>query len=101
MRATSAHPGRAALQDDGRQRPEAMVDGGLDVRSLPVGAPGAAPFASRSSSLRIPASVKPGLYELFVSIGSAIGTPAIALPHDGEDGARRYALGRIRVSAPS
>lgn len=78
-----------------------MVDGGLDVRSLPVGAPGAAPFVSRSSSLSIPASVKPGLYDLFVSIGSAIGTPAIALPYDGEDGARRYALGRIRVTAPS
>jgi hypothetical protein len=69
------------------------------VRSLPVGVPDAAPFVARRSSLRVPASVKPGLYALFVSIGSRIGTPAIALPHDGEDGARRYALGRIQVTA--
>ena len=55
---------------------------------------------ARESSFRLPASVKPGAYDLLVSVGSAIGTPAIALPHDGDDGQRRYRLATIRVRPP-
>jgi hypothetical protein len=74
-----------------------LVDPGLDVRTLPVGPPGAAPAVAVESSFRLPASVKPGTYDVFVSIGSATGTPAIALPHDGDDGQRRVRLGAVRV----
>jgi len=77
-----------------------LVDPGLDVRTLPVGAPGEARAVARESSFRLPASVKPGTYDLLVSVGSAIGTPAIALPHDGDDGQRRYRLATIRVRPP-
>jgi len=77
-----------------------LVDPGLDVRTLPVGAPGEARAVARESSFRLPASVKPGAYDLLVSVGSAIGTPAIALPHDGDDGQRRYRLATIRVRPP-
>ena len=77
-----------------------LVDPGLDVRTRPVGAPGEARAVARESSFRLPASVKPGAYDLLVSVGSAIGTPAIALPHDGDAGQRRYRLATIRVRPP-
>jgi hypothetical protein len=34
---------------------------------------------------------------MFVSIGSSMGTPQLALPLDGDDGGRRYRLGRVGV----
>ena len=71
------------------------------MRALPVGALGEARAVARESSFRLPASVKPGTYDLRVSVGSAIGTPAIALPHDGDDGQRRYRLATVRVLPPS
>jgi hypothetical protein len=51
-------------------------------------------FASRSGTLR------PGDYDLYLSVGSRIGTPRIALPMESHDGARRYRLGAIRVAEP-
>ena len=77
-----------------------LVDPGLDVRTLPVGPPGEARAVAREASLRLPAPVKPGTYDLFVSIGSAIGTPEIALPHEGDDGQRRVRFGQVRVLPP-
>ena len=74
-----------------------LVDRGLDARTLPVGPSGEAEAVAREASLRLPAQVKPGTYDLFVSIGSAIGTPVIALPHDGDDGQGRVPLGQVRV----
>ena len=70
------------------------------MRALPVGRPGEARSVAREASLRLPAPVKPGTYDLFVSVGSAIGTPTIALPHDGDDGQRRVRLGQVRVLSP-
>ncbi len=49
-------------------------------------------FARRSGTL------KPGTYDLFISVGSRIGTPRIALPLKDGDGCRRYRLGRIEVA---
>ena len=77
-----------------------FVDPGLDVRTLPVGPPGEAAVVAREASLRLPALVTPGTYDLFVSVGSAIGTPTVALPHDGDDGRRRVRLGQVRVLPP-
>lgn len=51
-------------------------------------------FARRTSTLH------PGDYDLYVSVGSRIGTPRIALALDGGDGARRYRMGRICVGEP-
>jgi hypothetical protein len=48
-----------------------------------------AAFASRSGTLR------PGDYNLHISVGSRIGTPLIALPLADGDGQRRYRLGQI------
>lgn len=41
---------------------------------------------------------KPGVYDLYVSAGMRDGTPVYELPYDGNDGRRRYKLGRITVS---
>lgn len=49
-------------------------------------------FARRTGTL------KPGDYELFISAGSRIGTPRIALPLADSDGSRRYRLGSLRVA---
>jgi hypothetical protein len=44
--------------------------------------------------------VMPGTYDAFLSVGDADGTPRIALPHAGDDGHRRYHLGRIALTPP-
>jgi len=88
------------LKDDRGAIAAVLVGPGLDVRSLPVGAPGEAKAVAREPFFRLPAPLKPGAYDLFVSVGSAIGTPAIALPHDGDDGQRRVRLGQVRVLPP-
>lgn len=49
-------------------------------------------FAERSGTL------KPDTYDLFISIGSRIGTPRIALPLPDNDGQLRYKLGQICVT---
>lgn len=48
-------------------------------------------FARRTGTLR------PGEYELFLSAGSRIGTPRLALPLPDDDGQRRYRIGETRV----
>lgn len=45
------------------------------------------------------ATLKPGSYELFLSVGSRQGTPEIELPLDGHDGDKRYHLGQINLKA--
>jgi hypothetical protein len=42
-------------------------------------------------------TLKPGTYAVYVSVGKADGTPVIALPLAGDDGRRRYKIGRIDV----
>lgn len=65
-----------------------------DARGLAPGAP------ARLVELHAawPATVGAGDYEVFVSVGNALGTPRIALPLAGHDGGRRYLLGRVRLS---
>ena len=41
--------------------------------------------------------VKPGVYDVFVSVGTRDGTPQIALPIAGDDGQRRYKVGQIKL----
>lgn len=84
------------------------VHGSFDVSRLKVGPPGQAPV-NRVQSRCVVAfrhhdpvgdhapPTKTGDYTLFVSIGSLDGTPQIALPLAGNDGHRRYRLGKIRL----
>jgi len=38
-----------------------------------------------------------GTYEVYISVGTPIGTPQIALPLPGDDGHHRYKLGTLQV----
>ena len=87
-----------------------FVDEGFDVRTLPVGPPGEALPVGRQEKAASQADrplisfaqppdpiFKPGTYDVFISVGTRTGTPKIALPLDGDDGHRRYRLGRITI----
>jgi hypothetical protein len=41
--------------------------------------------------------LKAGAYDVFISVGTRTGTPKIALPLAGNDGCRRYLLGKITI----
>jgi len=88
-----------------------FVDEGFDMRSLPVGPPEAAPAVSRGEtsinqasrppiSYRLPPAhiVKPGVYDVYISVGTRTGTPQIALPLVSDDGHRRYKLGTTTIT---
>ncbi len=77
-----------------------LVDAGLALRNLPVGPPSQAESRRHRAEFQLASDlVKPGTYQVFVSIGSRIGTPQIELPLDADDGHRRYRLGQIEVVA--
>ncbi len=42
--------------------------------------------------------VRPGAYDVFVSVGARDGTPRLALPLAGHDGRRRYQVGQIKLT---
>lgn len=86
----------------------ALVDEALDVKSLPVDAPGRAAVVKArtrctvaqvfSNSMGNFARTCPtGTFSLYVSVGRADGTPLYALPYDGDDGHHRYLLGTITI----
>jgi hypothetical protein len=76
-----------------------IVDGGFNVLSLPAGKPGLAEVRTEQSSFTVPIIVKPGAYNVFLSVGTSTGTPRIALPLPGEDGQRRYRLGSMTITS--
>lgn len=91
------------LKDDRDGIAGVFVDEGFDVRTLTVGPPDSAKAVARDIPFTLPPAsiLKPGTYRVYVSVGSRIGTPRIALPMDGEDGQKRYFLGTIRITSPS
>jgi len=93
--------GRAAvtLKDANHGVVAVLTIDGFDARDLPVAAAGEPRIVSHDASVTISPTLKlkPGTYELLISVGGADGTPRIALPHDGGDGSRRYRLGEITV----
>jgi hypothetical protein len=85
-----------------------LADESFDMKDLKVAAPDNAPVMKWEHGFTIaPAfndpvevfstSVRPGDYDLYVSVGKRDGTPVIELPYDGNDGHRRYKMGRITV----
>jgi len=77
-----------------------LADDSLDMKALEVAKPGEAPVVSHESEFRvglIAPTTKPGTYDVFVSVGKRDGTPVIALPLAGDDGQRRYKVGRITI----
>jgi len=74
-----------------------LADEEFNVRDLPVGEPDKAKEVEEQVTFTLPTNLKPGDYDLYLSVGSLTGTPKIALPLPWEDGARRYRLGKVRV----
>lgn len=89
-----------------------FVDEDFNVRELPVGPPEKAKAISRIQwtegypqedkpllSYTLPPKhiLKPGVYDVYISVGDPAGTPSIALPLPDDDGHRRYRLGKINV----
>ena len=91
-----------------------FVDQDFHVRELPVGLPDQAMTISRKElgtkteendksllTFTLPPAhiLKPGVYDLYISVGTATGEPVLALPLANDDGHRRYRLGSIKVTA--
>jgi len=87
-----------------------FVDQEFDVRTLPVGPLGKAQSVGREArpisqssrplaAFRLPPRevLKPGAYDVFLSVGTSTGTPEIMLPLSDDDGQRRYKLGVVTV----
>jgi hypothetical protein len=92
------HPAVTLKNDEGGIA-GVWVDDSFDVRDLPVGPPGESEARESVMTQGVPVFLQPGEYDLFVSVGTVNGSPRIALPLEGNDGERRYRLGRIRVTA--
>ncbi|MCC7492453.1 MAG: DUF4832 domain-containing protein [Fimbriimonadaceae bacterium] len=73
------------------------VGAGLNVRDLPVAAPGAAAAQTVAVGGRPPLFLAAGDYDVFVSVGNATGTAQLELPLAAGDGQRRYRVGRVRI----
>ena len=75
-----------------------LSDESLNVKDMPVGAPGEAVGRESRRRLLLPVKLAPGTFGVFVSVGTRDGTPRLALPLEGDDGERRYRLGDVRVT---
>ena len=88
-----------------------LVEENFDMKGLKIGPPDKTPSQNVHSQftvakrhgglcgLHVP-PMKPGNYDVFVSVGSIDGTPQIALPMSGDDGQRRYKIGAVQVVEP-
>jgi hypothetical protein len=84
------------------------TDEAYDMKNLKVAVPGEAPVEKLQSHFTVAfrhvepsrshvPPVKPGRYDVFVSVGQRDGTPVLALPLPETDGHGRYKLGRITL----
>jgi hypothetical protein len=83
------------LKDTAGAMHAVLAEAEFDVRTLPVGAPGAAPVRTADSRFRLPDTIPTGTYGLYVSVGDLDGTPRLELPLADSDGERRYRIGTI------
>ncbi len=74
-----------------------FVNESLDMRTLDVAPPGAAPERETRSAHGFAPNLPAGTYDLFVSVGLRDGTPVIALPLPDGEGHRRYRLGKMEI----
>ena len=77
-----------------------LVEDSFDVNTLTVAALNEAETKNTTSSFRIgliAPVTKPGIYDVFVSVGTQDGTPVYELPLDGTYGQKRYKLGTIEL----
>jgi hypothetical protein len=86
------------LKDDKGGIVGVFADESFDVRALPVGPPDQAETRAQEAHFLLPFNLKPGTYDVFISVGARTGTPRIALPLSDGDGQRRYGLGSITIA---
>jgi len=70
-----------------------FADESFRLDSVPVLSGGVSQAVAKERSFPIPFQLKPGSYDVFVSVGEKGGKPLIELPLDGSDGAKRYKIG--------
>ena len=83
-----------------------LVDDSFDVRTLTIGRRNVAQPASHRvvANFALPqplnerSLVAPGIYDVFVSVGTLTGTPVFQIPLSNSDGHNRYKLGIIRLT---
>lgn len=82
-----------------------LVDDQFNFRDLEVGPPGKAPVKELKAQVcagLIAPVTKPGIYDVYLSVGQRDGTPVFALPINApDDGARRYKIGQMELRTQS
>lgn len=87
-----------------------LTDCSFNVKTLPVVPPDQVTSVARTSTFLVAPvftdskgsfsrTCKPGTYDLFISVGKMDGTPLYELPYEGNDGYKRYPVGKITVEA--
>jgi hypothetical protein len=74
-----------------------FVDQSQNVETWDVGPVDHTPVRNLNMACAFARNMKPGLFDVFVSVGQRDGTPKIALPLTEDDGHKRYKLGSIKV----
>ena len=77
-----------------------LSDEAFDLRGLKPSVGGERPSVTRTAVFRVghlAPVTRPGVYDVYLSVGRRDGTPQLALPLAGEDGQRRYRLGRVTL----
>jgi len=77
-----------------------LSDETLDFRTLEVGPKDAIPVTVHKSEFMagyVAPTTRPGIYDVYVSVGQRDGTPVLALPLPNDDGQRRYKIGKVEL----
>jgi hypothetical protein len=100
---TPCYPGgfmALTLKDEKGGIVAVLSDETLDFRTLAVGPKDAIPVTTHESEFRagyIAPTTRPGVYDVYVSVGQRDGTPVLALPLPGDDGQHRYKIGQMEL----
>ena len=89
------------LKDEKGGLVSVLSDESLNMLELKVGPQDQVPVTEHVSDFvvgLVAPVTKPGIYDVFVSVGSRDGTPHIALPLKDGDGQRRYKLGKVLLT---
>ncbi|MDO4573622.1 MAG: DUF4832 domain-containing protein [Planctomycetia bacterium] len=77
-----------------------LSDETLDMKTLPVGPPNAIPTREHTSEFvagLVAPTTRPGVYDVYVSVGRRDGTPTLELPYPNSDGQKRYRIGTVEI----
>ncbi|MEG2380716.1 MAG: DUF4832 domain-containing protein, partial [Oscillospiraceae bacterium] len=85
------------LKDQNDNIVSTMVDDKFNVKDLPVAGIGKAEPIKNEASFRIHDVLPGGKYKAYLSVGTLDGTPAIAMPIEGNDGQNRYFVGDVNI----